>query len=242
MKSIIEKYKYIIYVIIGLFIILRISMSLGVVLCQHNLEYYTITSLQIIDLVISLVLIYVIYIAEGISLKNKNQKKKFKLIAINILLIGLLFESIISEFYYFQDPVGGCRHSELCEIKSLLFYSDDDSTVFTNNNSIVYYKKLDKGWKVDNSYYSPLHQYNSDKLKIQIYELENKYFVYVTLKDDISVNLLNDNTESEFELMTVANSPDYSAYGRYGKIIDSLEDYTIIFNEKEIRITDMKNN
>lgn len=243
MKSIIEKYKYIILVFLILFIICRISMSLGVVLGDSNLKGFNETSLQTIDFILIAMTIYIMYIIMNINFKEKTKKtRKFKLLAITAVIIGIFFEYIISEFYYFSDPIGGCEYSELCEVKKLLFYNNDDIAIFTNNNSITFYKKYEKGYKVDNSYHSPSYLLKNDDLEIKIYEVSNSYFVYVITKNNNTINVLKDNTDYEFSMLQVANSPEYFAVGQYGKIIDSLNDYTIFLDDKEINISDMKKN
>ena len=79
-------------------------------------------------------------------------------------------------------------------------------------------------------------------MEIKIYEVSNSYFVYVTTKNNNTINVLKDNTDYEFSMLQVANSPEYFAVGQYGKIIDSLNDYTIFLDDKEINISDMKKN
>lgn len=236
MNDFVKKFRKIIIPFIILFIICRISMAYGGIIGESDLNGFSITSLQTIDIALAIFFVYTLYIVMDISFKQKNNKtKKFKISAIIIIFIGLLFELIVSEFYYFQDPVGGCRYSELCEISSLLFYSKNGLTIFTDNKSIVYYQKYNKGWKVDNSYYYPINKFRNDDLEIQIYKIEDKYFIYVILQNNTSLKLLEDNTDYEFELMSVANSPNYFAYNRYGKIINSTDEYKIYYDSKQIK-------
>ena len=236
MNYFIKKYHKIIIPFIIVFIICRISMAYGVIIGESNLNGFNITSLQIIDIGLAIFIVYTLYIVMDVSFKQKNRKsKRFKLLAIVIIFVGILFEFIVSDFYHFPSSISGCEYSELCNLKSLLYYQNDNITIFTDNNSIIYYQKKNKGWKVDNTRHNPLYTFNDHRITIKIYEIYEDYFVYVTLKDNNSIEMLDDNTDYKFSLLSIANSPMYFANNRYGKILNSLENYRIYLNNQEIK-------
>lgn len=239
MKEIIKKNKFIVGTLLFVFFLCRVCSIVLILKDHHIITGFDTTVLQIFDIVYSTILIVYLYCILDMQLKYKNKKSRLHKGIIGIIIvIALLLEYFISNFYYFQTPLQVCNYYEICNIESLLLYEKDNKSFFVgdSSNRMMYFKRAKKGWKVNYDYHYPLAEYN-EPINLKIYQVEeDEFLIYMILNDDQSMHDIKDNTEYPFELLKSTNYFNYKIHNRYIKIVNDISKYEIYYNEKKIDI------
>jgi len=187
----------------------------------------------------SLFLIALLYYAYRVSSKIRLRIKKRQYIFISILIVFLTngFDTnYLEEHYYFSDPILACNYSTLCEIRSTMIFIEGDYAIFPDeSNYIEYYPHLKKGWKIDNTLYKQSFYAKHDKFELKIYKVGSKYFVYLLMNEIMPIDNIVDNSDKDFVALK-GGYYSFSISDRFGKLIDSIEDYKISINGEEIEI------
>lgn len=209
-----------------------------------GIEHFGTGFFQLIDMITSIALIYLLFRALKIYKRKIYQIILFVVGSIFIFVFGALTEEFLTYFYHFKTPIGGCIYSEQCDILTLLAYEDPnykDLAVFVDSDGLYnYYVKDDEGWVVDNTPYDASYEFSNGKIKVYIDKIKDKYFLDVFLLDDnINISDIKDNTELTFNSMKDPKS-FYEAKGRYGKIIENIDNYEMEINEEKITMDDFK--
>lgn len=200
---------------------------------------FTSNYFNFLDIIFGTIILYCLYRSLLPFITKHYLRVVFKIL---LVIFGVLIfgagEGFLLPNYYFSSSIEACNYSQLCEIKSLLRFEENDISVFINDSKYIeYYKKSENGWRVNNKYYKYIHRFELDDIIVEIYSIEDKYFVYAILNDSIAIEDLVDNTDREFSPIKIADY-DYYVKNRYGKFIDSIADYKIVISDKEFYMKD----
>lgn len=214
------------YILLMLFV-LRIFVGIISVYFKKPLSK---TILNIIDIILG-----VLSIEHIITTRNIYTKKIYYYLKIFMAVIYMFsFEYFISKVYYYRYPLGYCYYTEMCPKTMNLYYQGDNYGIFIYEDSIIDVKKYNNKWKY-NGYTNAIYKYSDYNLDIKVFEIENNYFVSLIL-NDIDIKNITDNSNTDFKNMTTSNYENYNIKNRYGKLIDSIENYKIYFNNEEISL------
>lgn len=237
MINFIKKYKYFIGLIILLWLLNEINIISKATRMSGIIDYAKTTSVANDFLLLALVIIVYTNIVIRPEVKHKVI---LTIVQVIIFLVSLLVEVVIYEEYYFSSDFYACSYSEKCDDYGLLKYSEDNKSTYIKKDILVVYNKDEIGWKIDNSEYYTKYEYEKDGIQIKLIEVEKRYFVYVELKDNIQLTDIIDNSQKEFQKLSVANYQEYIVENHYGKYIDNIKDYKIKIADEEIGFKDFK--
>ena len=170
-------------------------------------------------------------------MSNKNTRNKFIVFTVIVSAFFLLYEPIMSNFYTFQKPIEVCEYTLKCNLNGLHSYENKEIAVFINDKELFYYKSKENGRKITHNTYKKISEFKGNGVVIEIYSIEDFYFIYLKTLGENNIESISDNTNINFKQMKIPYHENDNS-DSYGKIVKTIENYKIYVGENEISIKD----
>lgn len=221
----------------ALLLLFRILITITGIIHRNPAFFNTSSIMSKFDTFISIILFFLL----SMILPDKIIKSNARYALMIVVFIGFSTENIFKNFYTFEKPEYASIYFEMNKDNSMLLYEEKNKTIFVNKEKeLRYLYKINNNWKLSKDNFKQIHYYKDKDLTIEIFNHDKDYFVYITVNNDINPKIIIDNQKNEYEELKFLSNSSLSAKNRYGKIIQDIEQYMLIIDDKQITYDDIK--
>lgn len=218
--------KYLSIALVILYIILRVTT---LVIPYNLFNWFLNRAIVIIETFLLIILFY------NQKIIKITYKSIFLFFIVSSFVIGLDTNFLEAKVFKYNDVKMSYKVWDFGT--KIIYYEKDDYALIIQkkNNMIGNMIKDKKSWKQpEKMTYNYFSSYDNVNISIKFYYINGKYFQYVEVNNYKEVELLKDNSESEYQKMKT-NFKIKENHEYYGKEIDDYKNYKLYYNDKEVK-------
>lgn len=205
----------------------------------------SISTLQLFDIFFAIIFIAALEKYYSDKFLSGRKRKIMRATYPFIILLSLSFEPLIANFRHFPDSLDKCvYYTKECKANTLYYQApneNEDGIIYIFNDYVSVDRLVNNYWQRDDTKYKYNYfDYQGEDYFMEVFPINNKYFIYLYLGATKNINDIKDNTNIAFDMLHPAKSRIYQAHNYYGKLIDDFSNYNIQIEGKTVEFKEKK--